>query len=251
MPPPPSTPRSPTPTRRPLGLWLLAAGFVLLSLWLLPMAWRQLAADLVAAPARVTINPHASQARPVERADDWREHLARLELALRLQPDNASAHADLAALHLSSVGVEGLSDPEFAASRLAAVTHFRDAANLRPSDPRLWLGLARAHLMAGDLGPGFQTAWQRAAILGPHEAVVQNGLYQLALATQPPAFAPAMADWVRDTWQAADERKRAVMRRLAQAQGVSIDDAGVLAAVPVPAAGAASAASATQAASQP
>ena len=215
-----------TATARPGSLWALAMAFVLLSAWALPMAWRQLAGDLMAAPARVTVNPHASQAQPVQAADAWRAHRERLEAALRWQPDHAGAHADLGALHLSSVAVEGLSDPEFAASRVAAVRHFSDAANLRPADPRLWLGLARAHLLAGDLGAGFQAAWQRAAILGPHEAVVQDGLYLMALSTNPPAFAPAMADWVRDTWQAADERKRQAMRRIAQAQGVRIDDAG-------------------------
>ncbi len=190
--------------------------------------------DLIASPARVTINPQASQARPVEDARIWRQHRQSLETALQLQPDNATAHADLAALHMAAVTVPDLSDDEIVENRLAAIIHFREATHLRPADPRLWLGLARAYLMAGDLGPGFQEAWQRAAILGPHEAVVHTGLFEMALAIRPPASLPAMTDWVRDLYRAADDRKRAAMRRVAGGYGVNLDDGGRLSLVELP-----------------
>lgn len=227
--------------KRPLALWLLAAGLALVSLWLIPQAWRQMAGDLIAAPARVTINPQASQARPVEDVQVWREHRQRLETVTQLQPDNASAHADLATLHMSAVGLPDLDEQEFGESRLAAIVHFRQAAHLRPADPRLWLGLARAYLMAGDLGPGFQEAWQRAAILGPREAVVNSGLFEMALAIRPPGGVPAIADWVSETYKAADERKRAAMRRIAASYELAIEDDGRLSLIEVPEAGGATA----------
>ncbi|WP_293394381.1 hypothetical protein [Nevskia sp.] len=220
--------------KRPLFLWLLAGGVGLVSLWLLPHAWRQMTADLIAAPARVTINPQAGQAQPVENAQLWRAHRQRLETALEIQPDNAIAHADLAALHMAAVAVPDLSEDELVENRLAAIVHFREATHLRPADPRLWLGLARAYLMAGDLGAGFQEAWQRAAILGPHEAVVHTGLFEMALLIRPPAALPAMADWVHELYESADERKRAAMRRIAESYEVAIDDEGRLSLMAVP-----------------
>lgn len=224
--------------KRPLGLWFLAGGVALVSLWLVPQAWRQMTADLIAAPARVTINPQASQAQPVEDAAIWREHRQRLETALEIQPNNAAAHADLAALHMAAIAVPDLSEDELVENRLAAIIHFREATHLRPADPRLWLGLARAYLMAGDLGAGFQEAWQRAAILGPHESVVHTGLFEMALAIRPPAALPAMADWVREMYKTADDSKRAAMRRIAGSYQVAIDDEGRLSLIELPEAGA-------------
>ncbi len=209
--------------------WLIwAMGFValLISVWLVPTAWRQLVADLIAAPARITINTHASQASPEETADIWREHRVRLETALKLQFANAAAHADLAALLVSAAGVQGLSDDEIGVSRIGAILHYQEACRLRPSDPRLWLELARAHLVAGDVGPEFQIAWQRAAILGPYEAVVQSGLFELAMIARSSISLLAMNDWVSKLYASADERKRSAMRKLAAQYEVQLDDAG-------------------------
>lgn len=217
-----------------MALWLFAGGVGLVSIWFIPEAWRQMTADLIASPARVTINPQASQSQPVEDASIWREHRKRLETAVEIQPDNAATHADLAALHLAAVVVPDLTEDEVVENRLAAIFHFRKATHLRPADPRLWLGLARACLMAGDLGAGFQEAWQRAAILGPYEAVVHSGLLEMALAIRPPASLPAMADWVREFYKTADERKRAAMRGIAESYGVTIDDEGGVSQAEVP-----------------
>lgn len=223
---------SASPVPRPLALWALAGLTLAISAWLLPQAWRQLAGDLIASPARVTINPQASQARPAEDAATWRQHRERLETAVRLQPEHAGAHADLAALHVAGAALEGLSEEEMGISRLAAVSHFQQAAALRPADPRLWLGLARAHLLAGDTGPGFQEAWQRAAILGPYEGAVQSGLLEMALSLQPPASLPAMAEWVKTLFDGADERKRQAMQRVAKRYGLSINAEGAVVADP-------------------
>ncbi len=207
-------------------IWVMGFVVLLISVWLVPVAWRQLVADLMAAPARVTINTHASQARPEENAEVWREHRVRLQSALKLQFANAAAHADLAALLVSAAGVQGLTDDEIVESRLGGILHYQEASRLRPSDPRLWLELARAYLVAGDVGPEFQIAWQRAAILGPYEAVVQSGLFELAMIARSSISLPTMNDWVSKLYASADERKRSAMRKLAAQYSVQLDENG-------------------------
>ncbi len=226
---PPRAAAAPTPTAENRAL-ILGAGFLalLISVWLLPVAWRQLMGDLISAPARVTINKHAGQARPEENAEVWREHRVRLETALKLQFANAAAHADLAALLVSAAGVEGLTDDEIVESRIGSILHYQEASRLRPSDPRLWLELARAYLVAGDSGPEFQVAWQRAAILGPFEAVVQSGLFELAMIARSSISSPSMNDWVSKLYAGADERKRSAMRKLAAQYAVQLDENGTL-----------------------
>lgn len=221
------------PAKRPLALWLLAAVVGAITVWLVPTAWNNLRADLIASPARRAINPHALTNPPLTDVAQWRADLARLNRAAEITPDNAGAHADLAALHMAGLGLAELSDDERGESALGAVLHLQRAVTLRPADPRLWANLARARLLSGDVGPEFEAAWQRAAILGPYEAAVQTGLLELALVCVPDAITPAMAEWVQQLYTQANEGKREGIRRAAVRFDVVVSDEGGLAPKPV------------------
>lgn len=232
-----SSAASTPPAKRPLALWLLAAVVGAITVWLVPTAWNNLRADLIASPARRAINPHALTNPPVTDAAQWRADLARLNRAVEITPDNAGAHADLAALHMAGLGLAELSDDERGESALGAVLHLQRAVTLRPADPRLWANLARARLLSGDVGPEFEAAWQRAAILGPYEAAVQTGLLELALVCVPDAITPAMAEWVQQLYTQANEGKREGIRRAAARFEVHVlEDGRLVPAEPAPAA---------------
>ena len=125
---------------------------------------------------------HAGVARQVaveEQAKLYAEREADLDAALgaaRAASRDPVAN-EAAALALARAGQEYLAD---------ARVHFETAIRMRPTSPYTWSNIAAVDYLAGDTGPGFESAIKRAVELGPSEPEVQAtvALYGLAVFDQ-------------------------------------------------------------------
>lgn len=94
----------------------------------------------------------------------------------------------------------------------------------RPSWPIGYLGVLRTRLKGGDLGPGFDDLYRRAASLGLYEPAAQRGLLDIGLIASPAMDDPGRSAAALVAAAALDQQPRYVLER-----------AAALATMPVPA----------------
>lgn len=129
---------------------------------------------------------------------EFREAGSLLRKVLQRDPGVASAHAGLALIALAEGDGDG------------AVKEARLAASLRPGAARMWLLLARAAVLQGNVALA-EEAMTRAEQTGAGQVETTAGRLRLSLLR---GDRDAVASWLRDTERVDPERSRAVWAEL-------------------------------------
>ena len=100
----------------------------------------------------------------------------------------------------------------------SAARHFAEAIELRPTSPQTWGDLAAVKYRLGDTGPAFETALNRASMLGRFEPDVQAMVANYGLAVWN-ELAPQTRKSIEATIAAAMKRNSLEMLQIAERRG--------------------------------
>ena len=199
--------------------------------WVAFEGQRLIHADALSLGARKQVGLWASGAEAPPAAPAWDEAHEALQAALAVTPDNPGLQEQLGDLH-AVAGRRDWAEQALRAGHFGnAVSAYRKAIALRPTDSRTWAGLAAAHQGLGETGPPMQQAWKRALQLGPNEGHVQPMLLEMALATWTTAT-PQMQDWVSRFFDDGSESQRKALNLLADRHGLQFEPSAPGAAAP-------------------
>jgi len=142
--------------------------------------------DVLSLPTRWQIEQWRSGKGPVYKLARWEEHRNNLQIALRVTPNNAQLHDDLAFLYAArALGMgtpaEGTSEYSTRQSLLRnAIVNYQISTELRPTFPYSWAYLAFAQHQQGEKLQILLPAFDKAQRYGSTEPDIRTVLAKIA-----------------------------------------------------------------------
>lgn len=201
--------------------WAVAVLILVTGCWIVWSATRLMSADMTSGAARKRVERWIQSNEAIQLAQwvDTRESLIK---AVRIAPDNADLHIDLANLYVALGARRWDDEPGRKDDFTQAIEQLQRALELRPTDGMSWARLAMSYYAVGEIGPPLFEAWDRALQLAPVDPPVHQVLLETVMAIWPQAT-PEMQAWVQHFYMAAPEPTRKIIQRMGEVHGLEFE----------------------------